>query len=111
MERSVHPTLVETNVFARRRAALLDDEQYRALQLTLVDDPIAGALIPGSGGLRKLRWDLTGRGKRGGARVIYYWAAGNEVVLLLLIYAKNERDDLTKDQLKVLSNLVREEFK
>jgi mRNA-degrading endonuclease RelE of RelBE toxin-antitoxin system len=104
-------TLVETPTFARRRRELLDDEQYRLLQLKLAENPDAGALIRGGGGLRKLRWELEGRGKRGGARVIYYWATKQEVVLLLFLYPKNEQADLMEHQLQVLARLVREEFK
>jgi mRNA-degrading endonuclease RelE of RelBE toxin-antitoxin system len=62
-------------------------------------------------GLRKVRWAATGRGKRGGVRVIYYWAADREVILMLLIYGKNEQDDLTSEQLRLLKRLVDEEFK
>lgn len=104
-------TLVETPTFARRRPDLLGDEEYRLAQLALAKDPRLGDLIPGGGGLRKVRWELEGRGKSGGARVIYYWAVAPGVILLLYIYAKNERDDLSKDQLKALAKAVREEFK
>ena len=104
-------TLVETPTFSRRRADLLTDQEYRLLQLRLALDPGAGAVIPGGGGIRKLRWELQGRGRRGGARVIYYWATSRDVILLLLVYAKNERDDLDKDQLRTLTRLVKEEFK
>jgi len=101
----------ETSVFTRQVNDLLDHESYRLLQLRLVADPEAGQLIPGTGGLRKIRWQGSGRGKRGGVRVIYYWATRDAVVLLLLMYGKNEQDDLTPAQKKVLAALVREEFK
>jgi mRNA-degrading endonuclease RelE of RelBE toxin-antitoxin system len=101
----------ETSVFTRQVNDLLDHESYRLLQIRLVADPEAGQLIPGTGGLRKIRWQGSGRGKRGGVRVIYYWATRNAVVLLLLMYGKNEQDDLTTAQKKVLAALVREEFK
>lgn len=101
----------ETSVFTRQVNDLLDSESYRLLQLRLVADPEAGQLIPGTGGLRKIRWQGSGRGKRGGVRVIYYWAVPNAVVLMLLMYGKNEQDDLTAAQKKVLVALVREEFK
>ena len=64
--------LIETAVFTKQVHATLSDEQYRQLQLYLILRPDAGDLIPASGGLRKVRWQLPGRGKRGGARVIYY---------------------------------------
>lgn len=104
-------TLIETPTFSRKRADLLTDQEYRLLQLRLALNPDAGAVIPGGGGVRKLRWELPGRGRRGGARVIYYWAKSRDVILLLLVYAKNERDDLDKDQLRTLARLVKEEFK
>lgn len=73
--------------------------------------PDAGAVIPGTGGLRKIRWQGSGRGKRGGVRVIYYWATADDVILMLVAYPKSERDDLTADQKTVLAALVKEEFK
>jgi len=64
---------VETPVFTAVVTALLSAEEYRELQLALLIRPEQGVLIRGSGGLRKLRWGVRGRGKRGGVRVIYYW--------------------------------------
>jgi mRNA-degrading endonuclease RelE of RelBE toxin-antitoxin system len=102
--------IVETSVFTRRVLKLLSDEKYRSLQQVLVADPEAGKLIPHSGGLRKIRWSVGGRGKRGGVRVIYYWAPAHETILMLLMYGKNEQDDLTRDELRILKHLVGEEF-
>ena len=102
--------IIETSVFTRRLLELLNDEAYRKLQTALVNRPDAGLLIVGSGGLRKLRWALQGRGKRGGVRVIYYWAVARQQLLMLLIYPKNERDDLTPEQLKVLRKIVEEKY-
>ena len=101
----------ETTVFTKQVKRLLDAESYRLLQLRLVADPEGGALIPGTGGLRKIRWQGSGRGKRGGIRAIYYWATKDDVLLMLLAYPKNERDDLSVEQKKVLVALVKEEFK
>src|SRR5574337_817884 len=103
--------VVETPVFTRAVTALLDEEQYRALQLALALRPEQGDIIRGSGGLRKLRWDLTGRGKRGGARVVYYWDKPTQTFYMLYGYTKQEQGDLTAQQVKVLSKLVGEEFK
>jgi mRNA-degrading endonuclease RelE of RelBE toxin-antitoxin system len=103
--------IVETSVFTRRLPKLLEDESYRLLQYALAADPEGGDLIRGSGGLRKLRWAGSGRGKRGGVRIIYYWAANAETILLLVIYGKNEKDDLSAEELKLLKRLVEQEFK
>lgn len=102
--------IVETSIFTRRVQALLNGEEYRLLQSTLVLRPDAGAIISGSGGLRKIRWSAKGHGKRGGVRVIYYWALAQERILMLMIYAKNEKDDLSDEQLKALKRIVKEEY-
>ncbi len=65
-------SFIETRLFSRLVSEFLSDEEYQRLQHRLVEDPAAGDLIPGSGGIRKLRWKVSGRGKRGGVRVIYY---------------------------------------
>ncbi len=101
---------VETPVFTAAITSLLSDEEYRQLQLALLIRPEQGALIRGSGGLRKLRWGARGRGKRGGVRVIYYWHPGERSLYMLLVYAKAQQDDLTPAQLRVLRHLVQEEF-
>lgn len=101
---------LETPVFTRQIRELVDDDQYLELQATLVVRPDAGDVIPRSGGLRKIRIAASGRGKRGGARVIYYWIVARDQIYMLLAYAKNVQDDLTEDQLKVLRTLIRQEF-
>ena len=101
---------IETPVFTRDVVALLSDDEYRSLQLALAFRPEAGALIRGSGGLRKIRWAVSGRGKRGGVRVIYYWATAEDQIFMLLIYRKNQQEDLTPQQLKILRKIVREEL-
>ncbi len=98
--------LVETPVFTRQVTQQLEDEDYRALQLSLLTYPEAGAIIPRSGGLRKLRWRLPGRGKRGGARLIYYWNRPQNQLFLLFLYPKNVQSDLTPSQLRVLRDLI-----
>jgi hypothetical protein len=103
--------ILETPVFTGRVTALLSDEDYRKLQLHLIARPHAGSLIPGGGGLRKLRWSTGQKGKRGGLRFIYYWAVGKSRILMLMVYAKSETGDLTLEQLKILRKVVKEEFK
>lgn len=102
---------IETPVFTTALRRLLTDERYRALQLALWLRPEQGALIAGGGGIRKVRWSAEGRGKRGGLRVIYYWAAGEDVCYMLYVYSKNEQEDMTREQLRILARLVREELK
>lgn len=103
--------IIETPIFTRRIQAILPDDEYRLLQAQLVQKPDAGKIIPGSGGLSKLRWSVGGHGKRGGIRVIYYWFVSLKVVLMLFAYPKNERDDLTLDQLKQLKKIVEGEYR
>lgn len=98
--------IIETTIFTRIINELMSDGQYRELQNAIVGNPEAGDLIKKSGGLRKLRWKLEGRGKRGGARVIYYWATADDQIYMLYGYAKNEQVDLTDDQLKALKAIV-----
>lgn len=72
--------------------------------------PDAGDVIKGSGGLRKIRWSSRGKGKRGALRIIYYWDAP-DIIYMLLPYKKNEQEDLTQDQLKLLKELVKKSLK
>jgi hypothetical protein len=102
---------VETPIFTKVITALLDDESYRHLQSTLMRHPELGATIGGTRGARKVRWARSGSGKRGGIRVIYYWAARETVFYMLYAYAKNEQGDLTPKQARILAALIREEFK
>ena len=74
------------------------------MQAFLTLRPDAGSVMKGTGGMRKLRWAGSGRGKRSGLRVIYYWWVKTERISLLMVYPKNEQDDLTADQLKQLKN-------
>ena len=98
--------IVETTVFTKLISQLMDDDQYRELQELLIENPEIGDLIQGSGGLRKIRWKLTGRGKRGRVRIICYWAVSADQIRMLYVYSKGDQKDLTKDQLKVLRQVV-----
>jgi hypothetical protein len=102
---------IETSIFTRQVTSLLTDDEYSQLQVALFTHPDMGAIIPHSGGLRKVRWSMSGRGKRGGVRAIYYWVVAKHQILMLFMYSKNEKDDLTPQQLKVLREIVEKEFK
>jgi hypothetical protein len=97
---------VELPAFTEQR--LFDDEALRAIQIRLLLDPSAGDIIPGTKGLRKIRVALPGRGKRGGARVIYYWRVSKDLCYLIYAYAKNTQEDLTRLQARSLSKLMQE---
>lgn len=99
---------VETPLFTKLIKNFLPDEDYRLLQLTLLLRPEAGDLIRGGGGLRKIRWNVPGGGKRGGLRIIYYWDVSDDTLYMLLPYKKSKQEDLTPEQLKVLRKLVKE---
>ena len=99
---------IETPLFTDEIQRLLTSDEYRALQLALLFRPDAGVVIPRSGGIRKLRWHLPRSGKRGGLRVIYYWDKPADVLYLLWVYKKSRQEDLTPNQLKILSRLVQE---
>ena len=102
--------IVETSVFTKQVQKLLSDEEYRRLQSDLVSRPELGALIPKGGGLRKTRFGYRGMGKRGGIRVIYFWAVAQEKLLMLLMYPKNARDNLSPHQLRALRQIIEEEY-
>lgn len=101
---------IETPIFTQVIVDLLDDDVYWLLQSALLIRPRLGPVIRGSGGLRKVRWSAKGVGKRGGIRVIYFWDEPSETFYMLFAYRKNQQEDLTSRQLRILSRLVREEF-
>ena len=101
---------IETPIFTRLVTELLTDDEYRLFQLALAEHPEHGDLLQGSHGLRKIRAAAKGRGKRGGARVIYYWMAERGQIYLLVIYSKNRKDDLTVGEIAVLGALVEKEL-
>lgn len=95
-------TFIELPSFAAVRDRYLDDEEFAALQWYLAGRPDAGDVIPGSGGCRKLRWSMAGRGKRGGARVIYFLRLASGQIVLVTMYAKNVRENISPAVLKRL---------
>ena len=98
--------IIETRIFTRRIKELMSDDEYRALQETLVNRPSMGDIVQGTGGLRKVRWKHEGRGKSGGVRVIYYWMTADEHLYMLYVYAKSQQEDLTAEQKKALKSIV-----
>ena len=101
---------VETKTFTARVLDLASQEEYHLLQLLLAERPDAGAVIPGTGGIRKLRWAGSGRGKRGGLRYLYFWLPQGHIILMMFVFAKNEQSDLSPTQRAALKRLVQEEF-
>ena len=99
----------ETAAFSERVARYLPDDEYARLQWFLLEHPEVGDVIVGGGGIRKLRWAATGRGKRGGLRVIYYWANLRGQILMLDVYAKNEKADLAAEEVAELKRFVKGE--
>jgi hypothetical protein len=93
-------TFVETKLFTQLVQDYFTDEEYAVLQNAIAANPEAGDLIRGSGGVRKLRWGLAGRGKRGGVRVIYYLRLRQGQVWMLTLYAKNEAESIPAPVLK-----------
>lgn len=91
-------TVVETPEFISRADKLMSDEQREELIAYLAANPTAGDLVPGAGGVRKLRWRLEGRGKRGGARIIHFFHSTAIPLFLLTAFAKNERADLSQEE-------------
>jgi hypothetical protein len=101
---------IEVPVFTEDATKDLPEEELRNIQALLTVNPQAGTLIPGCKGLWKLRWPGRGRGKRGGIRLIYYWAVKRDQILLLYLFPKNETEDLTPKQYKILREYVRREY-
>ncbi|OUM32112.1 toxin [Pseudomonas sp. 1239] len=103
---------IELPAFERFRAAYLSDDAFTALQVQLLRNPDAGAVIQGVGGLRKLRFvdDFRHKGKRGGIRIIYYWWDGGAQFWLFTLYGKDEQADLSSAQRKLLKQRLEQEL-
>ena len=101
----------ETYYFTEIIQTLMPDELYAEFQCAIAERPDIGDIIPGTGGLRKVRWKLAGSGKRGGIRIIYYWITETDEIYMLFAYAKASSENLTKEQEKLLSKIVQEELK
>jgi len=99
---------IESKIFEKLRERYLDDTHYHQLQDFLLEQPLAGDVISGTGGLRKLRWAAKGKGKRAGIRTVYLYITQRSHIHLLTIYAKNEVTDLTVAEKKMLKSIVEE---
>ena len=97
---------IETAIFTKELPRYLTDDEYRQLQEFLIERPESGVIIPGTNGLRKLRWVTSNRGKRGGVRIIYYWHVTADQIYLLTLYPENEMSDLSPDEKKLLKQIV-----
>ena len=97
----------ETKAFTRDVQTLLSEEEYFAFQNYLLENYSLGDMIQSGGGLRKIRWRVAGKGKSGGVRIIYYFASEKGYIYLMSIYAKNQQTDLSKDQLKRLTEQLK----
>jgi hypothetical protein len=87
-------SFIETKLFTKLICEYLSDEEYAELQQALIGNPALGDLIPGSGGVRKVRWRVSNRGKRSGIRIIYYVRPREEEIWMLTLYAKNVIEDI-----------------
>jgi hypothetical protein len=102
-------TFIESAGFERVHALYLDDDEYGELQQFMMERPEAGTVVPGSGGVRKLRWKRKGMGKRGGLRVIYYVRYQPNEFWMLTVYAKSKQEDVPAHILKQLKEAFEHE--
>jgi hypothetical protein len=100
-------TFIETSIFSRDRSKYFDDDEFNRFESALLENPEVGDVITGTGGCRKVRWKRQGTGKSGGVRVIYYHLNANHRLYLLLVYPKNQQDNLTDAQKNALYNIIK----
>jgi hypothetical protein len=99
-------SFVETKLFTRLVQEYLSDEEYTQLQSALIANPEVGSVIPGSGGVRKMRWGVAGRGKRGGLRIIYFLRTRQSQIWMLTLYAKNVAENISAQVLKQIKEEI-----
>jgi len=100
---------IETSNFTKLISKYLSEDEYLGLQKFLLVHPDAGAIIRGTGGVRKLRWAIQGKGKSGGIRVIYYWQVSESEIWLLTAYGKSERDSIPAHILRKIAEEIKNE--
>jgi mRNA-degrading endonuclease RelE of RelBE toxin-antitoxin system len=98
---------IETSTFTKLIDSYLTDDEYLGLQKFLLKHPDAGKIVPGSGGVRKIRWVIAGKGKSGGIRVIYYWKRQDDEIWLLTVYGKSERETIPGHILKKIAEEIK----
>ena len=99
-------SFVETKLFTRLVQQYLSDDEYSELQRALIANPETGAVVPGSGGIRKLRWGVAGRGKRGGIRVIYFLRTRQGQIWMLTLYPKSVAENIPAHVLKQIKDEI-----
>jgi mRNA-degrading endonuclease RelE of RelBE toxin-antitoxin system len=99
-------SFIETKLFTKLVLDYLSDDEYGALQEVLMQEPEQGPVIPGSGGIRKLRWAAAGRGKRGGYRVIYYLRRANGIIWMITMYPKNVTENIPAHVLRQIAKEI-----
>ncbi len=97
---------IEATAFTKHVYSYVSDEEYRGLQNFLLEHPEAGKVVPGSGGVRKIRWAMSGRGKSGGVRVIYYFKRQDDEIWLLTIYSKSEVENIPSHILRQIAKEI-----
>jgi mRNA-degrading endonuclease RelE of RelBE toxin-antitoxin system len=98
---------IETSTFTKLIGSYLTDDEYLGLQKFLLKHPDAGKVVPGSGGVRKIRWVMAGKGKSGGIRVIYYWKRQDDEIWLLTVYGKSKRETIPGHILKKIAEEIK----
>jgi hypothetical protein len=97
---------IETSLFTRLIYSYLDEDEYLGLQIYLLNHPDSGKIVPGSGGVRKIRWAIKGKGESGGIRVIYFWKVSDDEIWLLTVYEKSERELIPGHILKQIAEEI-----
>lgn len=99
-------TIVETEEYNKKSKGLLDEEERESLKEHLAMMPTAGTIMPGTGGVRKVRWQIQGKGKRGGVRIIYYYHSELMPLFLITLFGKNEKSNLTQAERNDLAKFI-----
>ncbi len=99
-------TVVETPMFSARAASVWSEQDHEDFVSHIAGNRLAGAVVPGSGGIRKIRWSREGSGKRGGVRVIYFYQTKSQQIWLLKMYAKNEKENIPAHELKRIKEAI-----